>query len=159
MMRPMGIDNRVATHEAHRAIEASGDRLERAMERSALNPRDAATLSKAEFSAQIANKAGIADAFQNLDAMVFQTAAKLAAGRGSGQIGASEIRQAVGMWKGQATIQSRGDGFLAARDATGAALKKIHAAAAQHEKHAAAAKPTLGAAVAEAVKYASTSNA
>jgi hypothetical protein len=132
-----GIDNRVATHEAQRAVEASGQRLERAMDRSANNARDAATLSQGEFKAEIADKGGIAKPFENLDRLVYNTAANIAKGRDSGQVGASEIRQAVGLWKAQASLRSGGDGFLAARHATAASLQNIHAAAQKHESYAA----------------------
>ncbi len=132
------LDNRVSTAEAHRAIEASGERLQRAMERSANGPRDAATLSRPEVRDEILNRAGSDGDFKALDQAVYETAVKVANGRNSGQVGASEIKQAVNSWKLAATSASKGDGFLGAlRDTATDGLKAIYAAAQQHEKFAA----------------------
>ena len=139
MTKNYGLDNRVATHEAFRALENSQNRLENAMERSATGARDAATLSRPEVRDEILNKAGSDGDYKALDAVVYETAVKMAAGHDSGQVGTKEIAQAVASWKGVVTKAAKGDGFLgASNDATTAGLKTIYAAAQQAEKSAAA---------------------
>ena len=132
------LDNRVSLAEAHHAIEASGDRLNKAMADSARNARDAATLSEGEVAAHL-NKAGLAGGFEAIDRAVFQTAVKIAQSRNSGQVGASEIQQAVNAWKLASSSASKGDGFLGKlRDTGSEGLKAIYAAGKQHEIYTAA---------------------
>lgn len=132
------LDNRVSTQEAFHAIEASGKRLNKAMADSAQNARDAATLSQGEVKAHL-NKAGLAGGFEAIDSMVFGTAVKIAQSRGSGQVGKSEIQQAVNAWKLAANSASKGDGFLGKlRDTGTEGLKAIYAAGKQHEIYTAA---------------------
>jgi hypothetical protein len=132
------LDNRVSLNEAQHAIEAAGKRLETAMARSANGARDAATLSRPEVKDEILNKAGSDGDFKALDAMVYDTAVKIATSRNSGQVGASEIKQSVNSWKLAAKSASKGDGFLGAvRDTSTAGLKAIYNASKQHEAFAA----------------------
>ena len=128
------LDNRVSLNEAQHAIEASGKRLDAAMARSANGARDAATLSRPEVRDEVLNKAGSDGDFKALDAMVYDTAVKIAKSRNSGQVGSSELNQAVNSWKLAAKSGSKGDGFLGAvRDTSTAGLKAIYNAAKQHE--------------------------
>ncbi|MCB9650367.1 MAG: hypothetical protein H6730_27840 [Deltaproteobacteria bacterium] len=143
------IDNRVSLTEAQHAIQASEKRLDAAMARSANGARDAATLSKPEVRDEILNKAGSAGEFKALDAMVYDTAVKIAKSRNSGQVGASELKQAANSWMLAARSASKGDGFLGqVRDTSTAGLKAIYAAASKHEdltagNRARASKPEL----------------
>ncbi len=129
----ISLDNRVSTHEALNTLQNSGERLERAMERSGGNARDAATLSKAEFRAEIMNKGGIASEYRAVDSQVLATAAKFA---GGGQVGKKELDRAVSAWQGIVKRHAQGDGFLAARDATSNGLKNIYNAVQQDAAHA-----------------------
>ncbi len=129
----ISLDNRVSTHEALNTLDNSMGRLENAMERSGANARDAATLSKAEFRAEIMNKGGIDKDYRAVDSQVLATAAKYAKG---GQVGKQELQRAVNHWKGVVKTAAQGDGFLAARNATHGGLKAIYTAVQQDAVHA-----------------------
>lgn len=146
-MRPLGTDQSVSTQRAQQAIERSGDRVLRAAERSASSPQEAAALSKSEFKAQIAERAGTAEGHQNLDFLVFKTAAKIAKARNRDLIGENEVRQAVGLWKGQAAIRAGNQGVLeAARNSTASSLKAIYLAAKNQQEGPQTTAPGEGAA-------------
>lgn len=112
-------------------VEASSDRLQRALERVPLTAAEAASIGKAAFASDVAEPAGIAPAFHALDHLVLKTAGRVAMTKGRPSIDLEVLRQAVGVWKGHA---GRHGDLERSRDNAARALAELRAQALPHKK-------------------------
>lgn len=125
---PYGLDG---GRRARDLVEASSDRLERALDEAPVCAEEAASISKKAFAQKVADPGGIDAPFRGLDHMVLKTAGRVALSTGKDEIDHKSLRQAVGVWKGHAGHYTN---IGAARRSAAEALAKLREEALPHKK-------------------------